>query len=75
MATREFHKVSDEHAGVNAGTSFIMIKEHQEVQGTLDEGVEVVLDSIVHFPTRYRLKDDKGRIWTVPIHSVKQIGE
>ncbi len=50
-----------------------MIKDHQQVQGVLSEGVEVILDNIVHYPTRYRLKDDKARIWTVPIHSVTPI--
>jgi hypothetical protein len=70
MATKNFHTVSDEHGGVNVGTKFKMIKDHQQVQGVLSEGVEVILDSIVHYPTRYRLKDDKARIWTVPIHSV-----
>ena len=49
MATREFHKVSDECAGVNAGIKFKTIKAHRKVQGTLNEGVEVVLDSIAHF--------------------------
>tara|TARA_B100000953_G_C17903450_1_gene385153 strand:- start:148 stop:372 length:225 start_codon:yes stop_codon:yes gene_type:complete len=70
MATKNFHTVSDEHGGVNVGTKFKMIKDHQQVQGILSEGVEVILDNIVHYPTRYRLKDDKARIWTVPIHSV-----
>ncbi|MDP6201801.1 MAG: hypothetical protein QF616_06185 [Candidatus Marinimicrobia bacterium] len=70
MATKNFHTVSDEHGGVNVGTKFKMIKDHQQVQGVLSEGVEVILDNIVHYPTRYRLKDDKARIWTVPIHSV-----
>ncbi len=70
MATKNFHTVSDEHGGVNVGTKFKMIKDHQQVQGVLSEGVEVILDSIVHYPTRYRLKDDNARIWTVPIHSV-----
>ena len=70
MATKNFHTVSDEHGGVNVGTKFKMIKDHQQVQGVLSEGVEVILDNIVHYPTRYRLKDDNARIWTVPIHSV-----
>ena len=73
MATKNFHTVSDEHGGVNVGTKFKMIKAHQQVQGILSEGVEVILDNIVHYPTRYRLKDDKARIWTVPIHSVTPI--
>ena len=59
----------------NAGIKFKTIKAHRKVQGTLNEGVEVVLDSIAHFPTRYRLKDDEGRIWTVPIHLVTPIAE
>ena len=75
MATKNFHTVSDEHGGVNVGAKFKMIKDHQEVQGILSKGVEVILDSIVHFPTRYCLKDDIGRIWTVPIHSVTPIPE
>ena len=70
MATKNFHTVSYEHGGVNVGTKFKMIKDHQQVQGVLSEGVEVILDNIVHYPTRYRLKDDNARIWTVPIHSV-----
>jgi hypothetical protein len=73
MATKNFHTVSDEHGGVNVGTKFKMIKDHQQVQGVLSKGVEVILDNIVHYPTRYRLKDDKARIWTVPIHSVTPI--
>ncbi|MDP7566600.1 MAG: hypothetical protein QF794_10870 [Candidatus Marinimicrobia bacterium] len=73
MATKNFHTVSDEHGGVNVGTKFKMIKDHQQVQGVLSEGVEVILDNIVHYPTRYRLKDDNARIWTVPIHSVTPI--
>mgnify|MGYP003986016995 FL=1 len=73
MATKNFHTVSDEHGGVNVGPKFKMIKDHQQVQGVLSEGVEVILDNIVHYPTRYRLKDDKARIWTVPIHSVTPI--
>ncbi|SVC57868.1 uncharacterized protein METZ01_LOCUS310722, partial [marine metagenome] len=53
-----------------AGAKFITVKAHHEVQGDIAEGVELTLDSIAHFPTRYRLKDDSGRIWTVPIHTV-----
>ena len=73
MANKNFHTVSDEHGGVNVGTKLKLLKDHQEVQGVLSEGVEVILDSIVHFPTRYCLIDDKARIWTVPIHSVTPI--
>jgi len=72
MAIREFHKTSDEHGGVQVGLKFKTVKEHHEVQGDLTIGVELVLDSIVHYPTRYRLKDAEGRTWTVPIHSVEK---
>jgi hypothetical protein len=34
----------------------------------------MTLESIAHYPTRFRLKDEAGRIWTVPIHSVEEIG-
>ena len=70
MATKEYYKTSEEHGGVNAGAKFITVKAHHEVQGDIAEGGEMTLDSIAHFPTRYRLKDDSGRIWTVPIHTV-----
>jgi len=48
---------------------------HHEVQGDINEGTEVELCDIVHFPTRYRMKDDEGKIWTIPTHSVEQISE
>ncbi|MBT6841916.1 MAG: hypothetical protein HOA15_08430 [Candidatus Marinimicrobia bacterium] len=75
MSTKEFHRTSQDHAGVNAGTKFKMIKSHHEVQGELIAGVDLTLDSIAHYPTRFRLKDDAGRIWTVPIHSVEKLSE
>ena len=75
MSTKEFHQTSNEHAGANAGTKFKTIKEHHEVQGDLSIGAVLTLDSIAHFPTRFRLKDDVDRIWTVPIHSIEKISE
>ena len=74
MSTKEFHKTSEEHAGANVGTKYKTIKTHHEVQGDLLAGVEMTLDSIAHYPTRFRLRDETGCIWTVPIHSVEEIG-
>tara|TARA_B100000902_G_scaffold239422_1_gene226723 strand:+ start:323 stop:550 length:228 start_codon:yes stop_codon:yes gene_type:complete len=75
METKEFFKSSSEHAGINKGSKFKLIKLHHEVQGDINEGAEVELCDIVHFPTRYRMKDDEGKIWTIPTHSVEQISE
>jgi hypothetical protein len=75
MTTKEFHKTSNEHAGVNVGARFKTIKPHHEVQGDIKEGVELTLEAIAHFPTRYKLKDNEGRIWTVPLHTVSPIAE
>ncbi len=75
MATREFHRASDNHAGVKVGDKFKTVKDHHEVKGDLTVGVELVLDGIVHYPTRYLLKDDEGNLWTVPIHSVEKLNE
>ena len=75
MTTKEFHKTSNEHAGVNVGARFKTIKPHHEVQGDIEEGVELTLETIAHFPTRYKLKDKEGRIWTVPLHTVSPIAE
>ena len=76
MATiKEFHKRSDEHGGVKAGTKFKLLKDHHELQGDISAGVELALEDIVHYPTRYRLRDDEGNIWLLPIHSVSQIAE
>ena len=72
METKEFNKVSSEHSGVRSGTKFITTKFHHEVQGDVEEGTELVLEKIAHFPTRYLLKDENGKIWTLPIHSVKE---
>ena len=72
MGTKEFDQLSNEHSGVKTGTRFKSIKFHHEVQGDLEEGTELVLDAIAHFPTRYLFKDENGKIWTLPIHSVKE---
>ena len=72
METKEFDQLSNEHSGVKTGTRFKSIKFHHEVQGDLEEGTELVLDAIAHFPTRYLFKDENGKIWTLPIHSVKE---
>ena len=72
METKEFDQLSNEHSGVKTGTRFKSIKFHHEVQGDLEEGTELVLDSIAHYPTRYLFKDENGKIWTLPIHSVKE---
>lgn len=72
MATKDFKSVSTDHAGVIAGTKFQTIKLHHEVIGDLMEGTELTLEGIAHFPTRYRLKDNSGKLWTVPIHSLKK---
>ena len=72
METKEFNKVSSEHSGVRSGTKFITTKFHHEVQGDVEEGTGLVLEKIVHYPTRYLLKDENGKIWTLPIHSVKE---
>ena len=39
----------------------------------LKEGTELILDSIAHFPTLYKLTDSDGKIWTLPVHSVEKI--
>jgi len=75
MTTKEFHKTSNEHAGVNVGAKFKTIKHHHEVQGDIEEGVELTLEEIAHYPTRYKLKDVEGRIWTVPLHTVSPLTE
>ena len=75
MSTKEFHKTSNEHAGVNVGAKFKTIKHHHEVQGDIEEGVELTLEEIAHYPTRYKLKDVEGRIWTVPLHTLSPLTE
>ena len=50
---------------------FKTVKFHHEVHGDLEEGVELILDSIAHYPTRYLFKDENGKVWTLPIHSVE----
>jgi|TARA_Y100000590_G_scaffold49893_1_gene52660 hypothetical protein len=70
---RKFNKLSTEHFGVKTGDRFKTIKHHHEVGGDLKEGTELVLESIAHFPTLYRLKDSDGKIWTLPVHSVESV--
>ena len=75
METKEFNKVSSEHSGIRSGAKFITTKFHHEVQGDLEEGTMLVLEKIAHFPTRYLLKDENEKIWTLPIHSVQEVRE
>tara|TARA_B100001765_G_C19397549_1_gene290733 strand:- start:293 stop:520 length:228 start_codon:yes stop_codon:yes gene_type:complete len=75
METKEFDQLSTEHSGVKKGTKFKTVKFHHEVQGDLEKGVELILDSIAHFPTRYLFKDENDKLWTLPIHSVEIISE
>ena len=65
---------SQEHAGINVGDKFRLIKDHHEVHGDLSKGSVTVLMSISHFPTMYYVKDlDTGRTFTVPLHSVERM--
>ena len=75
MPTKEFHKTSNEHAGVNVGAKFKTIKPHHEVQGDIGIDVELTLIEIAHYPTLYKLKDNEGRVWTVPLHTVAPVKE
>ena len=75
MGIKEFDQLSNEHFGVKKGTKFKTVKFHHEVQVDLEKGVELILDSIAHFPTRYLFKDENDKLWTLPIHSVEIISE
>ncbi|MBU35938.1 MAG: hypothetical protein CMG29_01820 [Candidatus Marinimicrobia bacterium] len=68
-----FHKLSEKHGGMKAGTKVRLLKDHHEIGGSVTAGSECVVDAIIHYPTRYRLHDDAGKIWTVPIHSVELV--
>ncbi len=68
-----FHKQSEEHAGMTTGTIVRLLKDLHGIGGSLTAGSECVVEAIIHFPTRYRLQDADGNIWTVPLHSVELI--
>jgi len=69
-----FYGKSQEHAGVEVGDKFKLIKDHHEVHGDLSKGSVTVLMSISHFPTMYYVKDlETGRTFTVPLHSVERM--
>ena len=73
MSPKEFNKTSSEHVEATKGMRFKTIKPHHEVLGDLQVGSVLELDSIAHYPTRYRLRSDDGKLWTVPTHTVEQI--
>ena len=75
MSPKEFNIVSTEHFGASKGMKYKTIKPHHEVLGDLEEGVLLELDSIAHYPTRYRLKDEEGKLWTIQTHSVERVEE
>ena len=70
----QFYRTSNEHAGVEVGDKFRLIKDHHEVHGDLLKGSVTVLMSISHFPTMYYVQDlDTGKTFTVPLHSVERM--
>tara|TARA_B110000008_G_C16950294_1_gene556114 strand:+ start:1028 stop:1258 length:231 start_codon:yes stop_codon:yes gene_type:complete len=73
MPPKEFNKISNDHVEASKGMRYETIKPHHEVIGDLDKGVILELDSIAHFPTRYRLRSEDGKLWTIPTHSVKKV--
>ena len=73
MTPKEFNKISSDHVKASKGMKYKTIKPHHEVLGDLEEGVILELDSIAHFPTRYRLRSDDGKLWTVPTHTVEMV--
>ena len=75
MPPKEFDKTSSEHSGVEKGMKFRITKPHHEVLGDLEQGTILELENIAHYPTRYRLRDNEGNIWTLPTHSVEKIQE
>jgi len=48
-----------------------LLRDHREFGKEISIGSKLTVDAIIHFPTRYHLKDASGKIWTVPIHSVR----
>ena len=54
---------------INSGT--LNIKGNRKVGNIFKKE----LDSIAHYPTRYRLKDEEGKLWTIPTHSVERVEE
>ncbi len=71
--SKEFHLPSDEHGGMEAGTKVTLLRDHREFGQEISIGSQLIVDSIIHFPTRYHLKDTSGKIWTVPIHAVERV--
>lgn len=66
-----FHRPSNEHAGMKTGNRVRLLKDLSDIGGSIAAGSECIIESIIHFPTRYRVEDENGQIWTVPIHSVE----
>lgn len=73
--SKEFHLPSSEHGSMETGTEVKLLKNHKEFGQELSVGSVLTVDSIIHFPTRYHLKDASGKIWTVPIHAVELVSE
>ena len=73
--SKEFHLPSTGHGSMEAGTEVKLLKDHKEFGEEISAGTVLAVDSIIHFPTRYHLKDSSGKIWTVPVHSVGVVSE
>ena len=70
---KRFNELSTEHWGAKVGDKFKTIKHHHEINGDLEEGTELILDSIIHFPTLYRLKD-KTKVRGENLKNYKEVG-
>ena len=62
MDTKEFFRSSTEHAGIEQGSKFKLIKLHHEVKGDLSEGVEK--GGLIEYPLFICGTNGYGSGWT-----------
>ncbi len=70
-----YFKPSAAHGNMTRGASVVLLKDHNEVSGRITAGTKCIVTDIIHFPTRYKIKDISGQIWTVPSHAVQRTEE
>tara|TARA_A100001011_G_scaffold399740_2_gene509955 strand:+ start:66 stop:290 length:225 start_codon:yes stop_codon:yes gene_type:complete len=58
---------------IESGEELIVKIDVETSYGILKSGSIVILQEVTHFPTSYKVKDDKGKIWLLRTYEAEKV--
>ena len=58
---------------IESGVELIVKNDVETSYGILKSGSKVILQEVTHFPTSYKVKDDKGKIWLLRTYEAEKV--